>query len=83
MNWLRNTSVNDWLLVAGIVTLVALMSNLVTFSSNMAMTIENECNLFYGPLGSVSTQECVVEMSRRHYLPTRDQSTLTPIPQGR
>jgi hypothetical protein len=78
LRWLRSIPAHYLLLALCIAILAALASGLWTLSSSAATLIHYECDLFYGPVGPDSVAECLVEMSRRHFLPTIDQSTLTP-----
>jgi hypothetical protein len=66
----------DALLTMGIVLLLSLAGNLVAVSADRAALIASECNLFYGSIDPTTVLCCLAEMSRRHYLPTRDESVL-------
>ncbi|HTZ34561.1 MAG TPA: hypothetical protein VMB84_00970 [Stellaceae bacterium] len=67
---------DDLLVLASIGVLLTLASGL-SFSSDAAAIIKGECDLFYGPRPE-AVHECLVQMYRRHFLPTQDESTMNP-----
>ena len=73
---LRQRSIDDLLLIMGIVILLGIAGNLIKVSSDRGALIASECDLFYGSIDPTTVPYCIAEMTRRHYLPTRDESVL-------
>jgi hypothetical protein len=70
---------DDVLVMMGIVVVLLVAGNLVSVSTDRTALIAAECNLFYGSVDPATLPYCIAEMSRRHYLPTRDESVLSTL----
>lgn len=74
----RRISIDDVLLALGIVAILGIASTLFNIQTDRAALIAAECDLFYGPIDAASVAYCLREMHRRHDLPSRDESVLSP-----
>jgi hypothetical protein len=60
----------DAVLIALSVVILVFMGSRIVTTPDQAAVIQRECDLFYGPVGPDAVQSCLVEMRRRHFLPT-------------
>lgn len=79
---MRGKSTNRVVLTVAVAAVLLLASNLMVFRSDLRRLIESDCALFYSPVGLGAVQECIAEMSRRHFLPTSDESILAQPSNG-